>query len=121
VSCRRASKLATAPPPRIWQPVEQASPGIYNHFIFHLVNALQGHRGSVTSWWRDRRNNEIHGGEEFSQHLLGLAVDLDAEDPNRLIADLRREGLVVVDEGDHIHVQLFGSGVVAPLIRFLRI
>jgi len=113
--------MATAPPASIWRRVEQVAPGVYFHFTSHLNNALQGHRGSITSWWRDRRNNEIHGGQEFSQHLVGLALDLDVQDTNRLIADLRREGLFVLDEGDHVHVQLFPAGVVAPLIQFLRI
>lgn len=113
--------MATPPPASIWQRVEQISPGHYLHFISHLNSALRNHRGTVTSWWRDRGTNEIHGGEEFSQHLIGLALDLDVQDPNRLIADLRREGLVVIDEGSHVHVQLFPAGVVAPLIRLLRI
>jgi len=110
--------VATPPPASVWRRVEQAAPGVYFHFISHL-KPLQSHTGSVTSWWRDRRTNEIHGGEEFSQHLLGLAIDLDVQDPNRLITDLRREGLTVIDEGSHVHVQLFPAGVVAPFIRFL--
>jgi len=113
--------VATPPPASIWQPVEQVSPGIYFHFISHLNNVLPSHRGSVSSWWRDRRTNQIHGGEEFSQHLLALAIDLEVEDPDRLVRELMREGLVVIDEGDHIHAQLFPPGVVAPLIQFLRI
>lgn len=64
---------------------------------------------SVTSWIRSPLRNITIGGHEFSLHMLALAVDIVLDDMGRkkdFIKDCRRIGLIAVDEGDHIHVQI---------------
>jgi hypothetical protein len=69
---------------------------------------------SLTSWWRDPISNQRVGGHPQSQHRLALAMDFAAPDAGRLVAALRRSGLVVIDEGDHVHVQLYPAGALPP-------
>ncbi len=67
-----------------------------------------------TSWWRSTSRNLEVGGAARSQHLLGWAVDFAGpRDENaRMVAVARQLGLVAVDEGDHVHLQMFPAGVV---------
>ena len=102
------------PPPRIENAVELFAPGFWRAFFYHLTAAAQtaGARGVLaTSWWRDKANNERVGGYQDSQHLLGTAVDLVGEDLREILADLTRRGFVVVNAGDHIHVQAWPAGL----------
>ena len=69
----------------------------------------------ATSWWRsDARNMEV-GGAPYSQHLLGWAVDWALpRERHRAMVELAREfGLVAIDEGDHVHVQMYPAGVIS--------
>jgi len=62
----------------------------------------------ATSWWRSRLDNARVGGHPNSQHLTGLAVDVLPDAAGEAFAQFaRRVGLVVVDEGDHFHVQRY--------------
>lgn len=63
-----------------------------------------------TSWWRSAQANARVGGNEYSQHLLGLAIDLVAEDKPAATAAFERMGFIVIDEGDHLHVQTLPAG-----------
>lgn len=63
----------------------------------------------VTSWWRDRATNARVGGAANSQHLTALAVDL-VGDVRALHSALVRQGLVPINEGDHLHVQRHPGG-----------
>lgn len=72
----------------------------------------------ISSWYRDRARNAACGGHPRSQHLIGWAIDLV---PPRSVnqAALRALGLTVVDEGDHVHVQIVRSGVADALVARL--
>lgn len=63
---------------------------------------------SVTSWLRSRKHNAQVGGVANSQHLTGEAVDIVLDDTNQT-AEFQtwalRNGLQVIIEGDHLHVQ----------------
>lgn len=78
---------------------------------FHAkVDALhQEFQFSETSGWRTVKRNKAVGGDKNSKHLRGLAVDcvLDsAKDAPAFKKRVKAKGLVWLDEGDHIHVQV---------------
>jgi len=82
----------------------------YRLFIGKVNSVLSEAGGSPTSWYRDAARNRSVGGSPTSQHLLGFAVDVVTSNPQRLIAAARAEGMVAIDEGDHIHIQAFRAG-----------
>jgi hypothetical protein len=64
--------------------------------------------GSVTSWIRSKKHNKDVGGVDNSLHQIALAVDTihdTLEDKARAIKLGRRIDLLVIDEGDHLHIQ----------------
>jgi hypothetical protein len=71
---------------------------------------------TITSYQRTIRHNAEVGGVEASQHLLATAWDVAGPDQNVYAARARDVGLVVVDEGDHVHVQLYRAGVIPDRI-----
>jgi len=78
-------------------------------------------RVGVSSWFRTPEANRMAGGSPESQHLFGLAMDLTA--PANLLRDVvtvaQSNGLVAVQERDHVHVQLFPAGALARAgVRF---
>lgn len=85
--------------PAILRLVELASPAIVPGTV-------------ITSWYRDAYTNRRVGGSDASQHRVATAVDLVPpshawQQTERWLQD---NGLVVVNEGDHLHVQLFQAG-----------
>lgn len=66
---------------------------------------------AISSFHRTRSKNTEVGGAESSQHLLAIAWDVVGPDVALYAARARRAGLVVVEEGDHVHVQRFARGV----------
>lgn len=62
----------------------------------------------VTSWYRDPSRNRSAGGSEWSLHQLGLALDLALArgDYGIVKKAMQNAGLIAIDEGDHLHVQL---------------
>jgi len=92
----------------------QAPPGItpeIEEFV-NLAKAAWFYAGrppvQVTSWWRSRRDNARVAGHPNSQHLTGLALDVLPDRAGHAFAQMARAiGLVVVDEGDHFHVQRY--------------
>jgi len=87
------------------------------------LNAAVGReRVSWVNWWRSSAHNARVGGAASSQHLLGLAVDIvpEARARARIAQALRSQGLVVVDEGDHLHVQLSPTGTWNAVIARAR-
>ena len=83
-------------------------PVLLDGFTHRLYAVRAVHLFSVTSWGRTPYRNVCVRGVFGSHHLKWLAVDLVVDpltDRPRLIEDLRLVGLVVLDEGDHLHVQ----------------
>lgn len=87
------------------------------HFYWRVVPLFHGFRGLVlTSWFRTPERNRTEGGSPESQHLFGLAMDLSVPGgslANQLAEAARQQGLIAVQERDHIHVQAFPAGVLA--------
>jgi len=86
------------------------------NFYWRVVPLFERFRGlALTSWFRTPESNRIAGGSTESQHLFALAMDLNA--PGQVLADLAiaasRQGLVSIQERDHVHVQLFPAGALA--------
>lgn len=107
--------MIEGPPAVVWQRFDSFVPGVYSAFIVRLISAL--HEEEITSWWRSIARNANVGGDPNSQHLLALAVDIRSNRPTSTVQSLRRAGLVAVDEGDHVHAQLFQRNVIAPFVQ----
>jgi len=85
-------------------------------FFFRLFFVLQHAPGVVlTSWFRTFAENVAAGGDPESQHLFGLAADLDVPSGSvgRVLGVARGAGLTAVDERTHVHLQLFPKGALA--------
>jgi len=110
-----------APPAEVWRPLEALAPGIYAAFLNRLVQSGTMNAVKPTSWWRSLRDNRLVGGLPDSQHLLGLAADLAPDFTEPVAQRLNAVGLVAVDEGDHVHVQLLPPGLVGPVVDALAV
>ncbi len=64
----------------------------------------------ITSWVRTPAKNDEVGGEVDSQHLIGTAVDVVGPNLPYFAIRCTEEGLICVNEPDHLHVQLFQAG-----------
>jgi uncharacterized protein YcbK (DUF882 family) len=62
----------------------------------------------VTSWWRDREENEALDGQELSGHLMAIAMDFSGPDEELELLRLASAslGMGALLEPDHLHVQL---------------
>jgi len=112
------------PPQNLVYAVERQAPGIYGQFFAALNNAHRGIRVGATSFWRDPRENRRVGGAEGSQHQLGTAIDLiypTAQERRSAIASMQRQRLIVIDEGDHVHVQAWPAHVGLLMLKRLGI
>lgn len=79
-----------------------------NLFVVILRPIIFRFRGSVTSGLRSETRNKKVGGSPVSRHLYDLAKDivLDNKKSNAaFIKECHRQGLVAIDEGNHVHVQ----------------
>lgn len=62
---------------------------------------------NITSWWRSPWHNKKVGGSPTSLHLIGWAFDIIPGGRN--VASKVKDALPfskVINEGDHVHVQL---------------
>lgn len=66
---------------------------------------------AISSFHRTRSHNVEVGGAETSQHLLAIAWDVVGPDALVYAQRARAAGLVVIEEGDHVHVQRYPRGV----------
>ena len=105
----------TAPPAWLatWQPVRD---------FRAKANRLPG---SATSWWRSIEENVRVGGKATSSHLLALGADFVPRGTWRaFLSAARRQGLVAIAEGDHVHVQYQPAGTfdaaLAALLPYLH-
>lgn len=83
--------------------------GLYVGFCVLIRELAHRHNVSVTSWWRTEKRNADVGGLVNSRHLDGVGADAvpdPGEDRDAVIASARALGLQVVDEGDHLHLEL---------------
>ena len=93
--------------PSFWLP--------YVHRFYQIAFAIGADLNvRVTSFQRTRRHNAEVGGAELSQHLVATAWDVSGPDQDVYAARARAAGLTVIDEGDHVHVQLFRAGLLPP-------
>jgi len=63
----------------------------------------------LTSWWRSPAENARVGGAAQSQHLWAAAADLGG-DFREIARGMRRQGLIAIEEADHVHVQAWPAG-----------
>jgi len=87
-------------------------PEAVRDFAYKLALLAVHHPFTVTSWLRTPKRNALVGGKAESRHLDGLGADcvLDKDEPAMpFMTHARQLGLVVLDEGDHIHVQEGGN------------
>jgi len=61
----------------------------------------------VTSWYRTPWKNKAVGGKAKSWHLIGWAYDLTPANSTTETAARAIGFFKVVNEGDHIHLQIF--------------
>ncbi len=96
--------------PRWWLPV-------VSQFVGLLGQLLTQSPSTVSSFIRSRAHNASVGGVSDSQHLIGTAADLVPADGDldSLEQIARTIGFgFVLNEGDHVHVQLFPARTVPP-------
>lgn len=80
------------------------------HFVVRVHALCRKFDGSVSSWIRTAKRNQLVGGAPHSEHLSGFAMDVVWDDPPAIAvvqteaADL---GLKVIRESDHDHIQPF--------------
>jgi len=82
---------------------------LYLEFCIAIRSLTRLHRVSVTSWWRSHEHNRNERGLPGSRHLDGVGADLildQNEDRAAVMKTARSLGLQVVDERDHLHVEL---------------
>lgn len=75
--------------------------------------------GTITRWWNSIEGNRLRGGDADSQHQIGWAIDVVPVTAARAAA-FRARGLTVIDEGDHLHVQVSPAGFANATVRALR-
>lgn len=86
---------------------------LHRSFVMKLLRVAPHVPGiAATSWFRTVDENVIVGGHPRSQHLLGFAVDLvaPASQLEQLELFLVGQGLGVVSEPSHLHVQAYDAG-----------
>lgn len=110
-----------APPVAIIRAVDRVFPGLLRDAVSDIRGALALFPGTqVSSWYRTPQRNREVGGAGASQHLIGFAFDLVPPRPvwSSVATWLRQARWTVIDEGDHLHAQVFKAD--ARAIAFVR-
>lgn len=119
---------ASLPPRHIIRFFEQIIPGFWGRWLgaadwaFKEIDADVGGETIITSWWRSPSENRRVSGAPDSQHLVGLALDLQPGRPRVALsldesADrFRQAGFIAVSAvrkvgESHLHVQTFPPGL----------
>lgn len=111
--------LELAPPNDILQALQ-----FYPIYLFVdvrlAISQLPGNM-RITSWYRTVAHNAAVGGVADSQHLIGTGMDIAPRAVSKamLLAQLHYDE-TVIDEGDHLHIQIWPAGVATNLVRLLR-
>ena len=95
--------------------IQQASAAFVGALVASWFSAGQPAVG-ISSFFRSVAENQRVGGLPDSQHLIATAIDLTGE-TSPLLSHLRSRGLVVVERGSHVHVQLWPAS--AEAVRIL--
>jgi len=100
------------------QSIFQMLTPIHHEFISFLIRLSQQFPGTQwTSFIRTPEANRAVGGARFSQHLLGLAIDVvPPQDEWPQFLAVAQQKLIVFQEDDHIHLQVLPSGLSESLI-----
>lgn len=100
-----------APPLAVMETVERFAPGFWIVFFSRANAAVSGLDVYLTSWHRYAWYNEVIGGADDSQHILGTAFDLSGPDAARAVPALQAQGFIVVNYADgHLHAQAWPAG-----------
>lgn len=107
------------PPAQIAYAVDRIAPGIYQTFFARMNAALRGFSVTPVNFYRSRAHNTRVGGAANSQHLIATAFDvvLPKAQRARAVQALKAQGLIAVDEGDHIHIQAWPADVAVRVIK----
>lgn len=81
-------------------------------FVYRILSVPWREGCQLTSWHRSVVDNRRVGGHPQSQHLLGTAIDVWRMDGDYgyEMARCYDAGLIPINEGTHLHVQLFPAG-----------
>lgn len=113
----------TLPTRRVVQFFEGIIPGFWSRWLGAADWALReidddvGGETTITSWHRSQSENQRVGGLPDSQHLVGLAFDVEPGKPsvrlgiNEAADRFRQAGFVAVPFVSHLHVQTFPAGL----------
>ena len=99
--------------------VQQLVPFALREFVARVGRASWPGDTVATSWYRSPQRNSLVRGATFSQHLAGLGLDVVTNDLRGAVAAARSVGLVAVNEGDHVHIQLLPPGVFGRWVQSL--
>lgn len=111
---------ATQPPAEFLRWMEtRLGQGFWQYFVSKVNATLRevGEPVRITSWYRSPTGNQRESGKATSQHLIGTAIDFSDVVPGggmplglrqKVVRAARANGWgFVLDEGDHIHAQLW--------------
>ena len=114
---------ATPPPTHVVVFFEDLLPGFWGRWIGAADSALREIDAEavdniiVTSWWRSLLHNRAVKGKPDSQHLVGLALDIEFAKANarfeikEAAATFAERGFVAVPFSTHLHIQTFPAGL----------
>jgi hypothetical protein len=103
--------VASYPPPRVIQFVEQRVPGFWKAWLSYMTTASNNLPGlQITSWYRTPAQNTEAGGIAKSQHLYGIALDVARNPDGEVFARFFRDRTMgfwdVIEYPTHYHIEL---------------